>query len=305
MVPKDLTAEHAGDVQNIAAIFEALGQYNPKFYTLAEQQWLRYAKLRPDDTTSLIGFFMRVPKGEKLDKCFTLCEQQMTKALQDQKPEVILGYLGIGLDALNKHKRDLPADSPLFARVSKWFAVARQANVSDLDLTAKEMYFYNIRSDFPKLEQLYRDFLNRNDVSDLQKATVRNNLAFLLAVTNRGTEALQVIGNAIQQLGPRAALLDTRAMAYLSSGQLDLATKDLQTIVAGGEATPGMYFHLALAEQKNNNIAAAVEAFRRAQSMGLTEADLEPPEVPIYRQLLSDLGPELEKQQSDLELSSR
>ena len=305
LVPKDLTAEHAGDVQNIAAICEALGQYDPNFYTLAEQQWLRYAKLRPDDTTSLIGFYMRVPKGEKLDKCFTLCERQMTKAFQDQKPELIVGYLGIGLDALNNHKRDLPADSPLFDRVSKWFAVARKANVGELDLTAKEMYFYNIRSDFPKLEQLYRAFLNRNDVSDLQKATVRNNLAYLLAVTDRGTEAQQVIGDAIQQLGPRAALLDTRAMAYLSSGQLDLAIKDLQTIVAGGEATPGMYFHLALAEQKNNNLAAAVEAFRKAQSMGLTEADLEPPEVPMYRRLLTDLGPELEKQQSDLELSSR
>ena len=91
----------------------------------------------------------------------------------------------------------------------------------------------------------------------------------------------------------------------ISSDQLAAEACYLKTIVAGGEASPSIYFHLAWAEFRNNNSAGAVEAMQTAQSMGLTEADLEPPEVPVYHQLMRDLEPELKKQESDLELSAR
>ncbi len=280
----------------VLAICEDLGQYNPKFYVLAEKLWQRYLEVRPEDVSVLIGFYSRVPKGEKLDKAFALCEQQISKAVQEKQPQIVLAYLTAGLDALQLHKKELPADSPHYARVFKWFDAARQSGANDLELTSKEIYYYNLRGDIAKLETLYRAFLSRSDATDLQKAQIRNNLAFLLAISQRGSEALEVIGDAISELGPRADLLDTRGTAYLSSGNLEAALKDLQAAVSGDDASASMYFHLALAEHKGGKTAEAVKAMEKAQSMGLTEADLETPEVPIYRDLLQNLGPELKKQ---------
>jgi tetratricopeptide (TPR) repeat protein len=183
--------------------------------------------------------------------------------------------------------------------------VAHKAELDPSTLMSLEITFNNTRGDFVRLEQLYREYLTREDVSNLEKAAMRNNLAFLLAVTNRGTEALDVIGDAIEQLGPLAALKDTEAMAYLASGRMEEALTELRTIASSGQATPGMYFHLALAEHRSGNTAAAVEAFQKAQQMGLSEATLDPPEIPIYQKLLKALGPELQKESSDLELSAR
>ena len=58
-------------------------------------------------------------------------------------------------------------------------------------------------------------------------------------------------------------------------------------------------------KQAGGNKTEAVEAFQKAQQMGLSEATLDPPEVPIYQKLLKALEPELQKQPSDLELSAR
>ena len=203
MVPRNLTAENADAARSVLAICEDLGQINPKFYDLAERIWQKYIQVRPEDISVLVGFYSRVPKGAKLDKAFAICEQQIGKAAQDKQPQAVLAYIAAGLDALRLHKKDLPADSPHYERVHQWFDAVRQAGANDLELASREIYYYNLRGDLAKLEQLYRDFLNRSDATDLQKAQIRNNLAFLLAISQRGQEALEVIGDAIEELGPR------------------------------------------------------------------------------------------------------
>ena len=303
-VPQSMPKEQADNLRNIATLCEELGKYDAKFYSLAEQLWIRYVKMRPEQMNMLIAFYARMPKGEKLGQVIQLCERQISKALKEGKPQEALVYMQLGVESLEIHKADLAKNTPYFDRLTKWFEVAHKAELEPSRLMSLEITFNNTRGDFERLEQLYRAYLDRTDVSDLEKAAMRNNLAFLLAVTSRGTEALQVIGNAIDQLGPLAALKDTEAMAYLASGQTEKALSVLQTIASSGEATPGMYFHLALAEYRSGNTAAAVEAFQKAQQMGLSEATLDPPEVPIYQKLLEALGPELKNQSSDLELST-
>ncbi len=304
LVPKNPSAADVDQIMGIASQCETLAQYNPSFYALAEQLWKRAVKLRPNDVVTLIGFYTRYPRGEKLDLAFELCERKLAESLKSQDPDLGLLYINLGIQALQIHQKDLPADSPYAAHVEKWIAAARKANVDELSLLSQEIQFLITRGNFKRLEAAYRSFLSRTDTSELDKAQMRNNLAYLLAISGRGTEALEVIGDAIEQLGPRGALLDTRAMAYLSNGQVEQAIQDLRSVIASGDVTPGIYFHLALAEQKNGNTAEAVNAFRQGQAIGLSEESVESMEVPIYQKLLKELEPELNKQESELELSA-
>src|SRR5262249_50253898 len=71
----------------------------------------------------------------------------------------------------------------------------------------------------------YRQVLQR----DPQHVGALNNLAWLLTLKEgQGEEALALIQRAIDRTGPRADVLDTRAVAFLTTGQSKPALDDLQ-----------------------------------------------------------------------------
>jgi tetratricopeptide (TPR) repeat protein len=203
--------------------------------------------------------------------------------------------LGLALKGLRTHRKDIPENSPVYGQLLSWFDIARQANMDTFAVTWSEVDYYDIRRDYSRLESLYQDILQRDDIGDYEKAVVRNNLAYVYAISDQGDKALATIGDAISQIGPRSDFLDTRGLAYMMSGKLDEALKDLRGAVQEGDGTASTYFHLALAENKSGNTDEAAEAIRQAKDMGLTEADLSTAEVAMYRKLLQDLGPQLEE----------
>ena len=171
--------------------------------------------------------------------------------------------------------------------------MARQAQVSDLTLAWKEVDFLDVKRDYDRLMALYQELLKRTDMNEMQRAIIQNNLAYQYAISNQGEQALAVIGDAISQLGPRSDFLDTRGLAYLASGNFEKAVQDLRSAVTGGQGDAATYFHLALAEQQSGNVAEAVAAIRKANTLGLDEADLSKPERSLYRQLMKTLEPQL------------
>src|SRR5260370_22550443 len=92
-----------------------------------------------------------------------------------------------------------------------------------------------------------------------------NNLAWLLTVWNcQFGNALSYVQEAIHLAGPRPELLDTRALVYLSTGNIAAAIDDLQAAV---KLSPKgtTYFHLAQAQQKAGNTQEAITNLRKAR----------------------------------------
>ena len=101
---------------------------------------------------------------------------------------------------------------------------------------------------------------------------VLNNLAYLLALTGKEgdsvSEAKGYINEAVDLLGPRTEVLDTRAVVAISDGRYDDAIRDLElSVIDSPDATK--YFHLAVARLEAGQKEKAVEAWQSAVERGL------------------------------------
>ena len=132
------------------------------------------------------------------------------------------------------------------------------------------------------------------DYDDVLKKEPRNlvalnNLSWLLAQGKEtAAEAVFLVGKALEVHGPRAELLDTRAVAYLTLGKVEPALADLEQALADSP-TPAKFFHLTRAHYQARNLSAARAALTRATSAGLTADRLHPAERAAYRKLVAEL----------------
>ena len=145
---------------------------------------------------------------------------------------------------------------------------------------------HDLRGQFREAEDLYRKVLRQEP----DNVMALNNLAWLLAQrAGKGGEALPLINRAIDQLGPRAELLDTRAVVYLALGRSAAAVADLERATGDGP-TPARYFHLARALQMAKKSKEARKALAKAKQAGLEVKRLHPVERVAYDQITRELG---------------
>ena len=117
-----------------------------------------------------------------------------------------------------------------------------------------------------------------------------NNLAWVLGTQKTDhRQAFELLETAITVAGPTAYLLDTRGFVALEAGRLDAAIDDF-TIAAQMNELPATQYHLALALFRNGDDAAAREHLEQALAAGLQPHMLEGPEVPVFKELQSQLG---------------
>ncbi len=285
LVPRQITLLTA------AQIMEDLGKYDARFYKAAKQQWKKHVDEHPEQLNTYIEFLSRMPEGAGIGEAMQLLDPVFQKAVEEKQSANASYCLQTMLKALRDHKKSIPADSPYAARIQSWLDSATRAGVEEIALAWFQIDFADIQGDNKTLMTIYETLLKRSDISPLQQAVIRNNIAFLYAISNEGNKALEILADANSQLGPRSDFLDTRGLAYLASGKFDAALKDLRDAVAGGQGGAPTYFHLALAEHRNGNFAEAVQAIEQAEAKGMTEADLSKPEVLLYRQLQKELQP--------------
>ena len=272
-----------------AAILEQLGEYDPRFFKAAKQQWDKAMELHPSQMPNYIDFLARIPNGGGLNDSLDLAEQELKKALENERLDLAQFYIGVGLKALRAGRRHINNDSPQYQRVYSWLRMGKKAGIDDQKIAWSQFDFFDIRRDTERLKKMYSEFLERTDIKDLERAVIRNNLAYLHALSDDGNEALTVIGDAISQLGPRSDFLDTRGLAYLVDGQIDNAVTDLREAAKGQPFDPGIRFHLALAEHRAGNFQQAADALKQALDMGLDPEELSLPEVKLLESLQSSL----------------
>src|SRR5207302_2010825 len=111
----------------------------------------------------------------------------------------------------------------------------------------------DLAGSYEQAETEYREALKLEP----NNVMVLNNLAWLLALrTQHGEEALTLINRAIENVGPRGELLDTRSVVYLTLGKATEARADAEETLKEA-ATATRYFHLARIQHAANNRDAA------------------------------------------------
>lgn len=127
----------------------------------------------------------------------------------------------------------------------------------------------------------YREVLKR----DSKNVVALNNLAVLLAVTqNQHDEAFRLINELLQQTGPIAVFLDSRAMIAIAANQPERALQDLDQAIRETPSADNK-FHRAQACLQLGRELEARTAFDEALQLGLSEEKLQPFEREPFRRL--------------------
>ncbi len=171
-------------------------------------------------------------------------------------------------------------------RVEASLREALQKKPRDIPLRLHLADLLDLQGKYSEVETLCREVLKE----DQNHIVALNNLAWLLAQKSAtAAEALTLIDRAIAVYGPRAELIDTRAVVQLTLGNLDRAVRDLERVVKEAP-TPARLFHLCQAYERAKNIASAQAFLRQANDMGLTAQQLHPVEQAEYQRVTTELS---------------
>ena len=225
---------------------------------------------RPNaDKKDILLLIESLTRQKRPDKALEFCE----KAWQTCKPEEIAGK-HVGLLRMS----GMTGPALLEARRHLTTALLTDGRSVPVLLALAELE--DLRGQYDEEERLYIEVLR----VDPNNVAAMNNLAYLQALRSQGP-AEKWIGKAINLLGPRSDLLDTRALAYLAQNLNDLARADLESSI--NDSPTGLrYFHLARYHFQTKDPANVEKALQKARELGLKRYQIHPLERQVSAQLL-------------------
>ena len=219
--------------------------------------------------------------GERRDpqKCFD-------KLQELYKPENVTDVLAVAL-AVARAQRDKVGDK-FDAQIQRWLDAGLRENPDSITLLVTQADLYDLQKKYDQAAEIYTKLLAREDLKDVRRAVVLNNVAFLLALSDSakagGADPLKLVNEAAEIMGPNSDILDTRAIVLISQRNYKGAIADLELAVTDNP-TPSKYFHKARAHYLAGENKAAVEAWEKAESIGLTRDSLNRMELEQYDDL--------------------
>jgi tetratricopeptide (TPR) repeat protein len=256
-----------GTVELQAQVLEARGNGPEAIRLLESRIKERGEKANPDEYPLVIGYLSR---QKRVDDALDWCAE----AWKHCSPEVA-GSVSVTVLRDTTQPTDAQCE-----RVERWLrdALAQKQNERITVLRLHLADVLDLEKKFDEAQKLYEEVLTMEP----SNVMALNNLAWLRAQhSGKSREAIEIINKAIAIGGPRAELLDTRAVIYLSLERPEPAIADLQEAIADAP-TPARYFHLARAQQLARNQEAAMKAFHIAQDSGLELHHLHPVERVAY-----------------------
>ncbi|HVS37046.1 MAG TPA: hypothetical protein VMS17_15910, partial [Gemmataceae bacterium] len=171
-------------------------------------------------------------------------------------------------------------------RVEGWLkdAIAKNPKTAVLKMHLADLY--DLRSDYLAAETEYREVLK----DEPGNIVALNNLAWLLAQrTGQGREALEYIQAAVNGIGRRADLLDTRGSVELRLGDTQAALADFTEAVSDAPTGPRL-FHLARAQYEARDRESAAKTLQKAKNdFGLQPSNVHPTEQEFCQTLMNEL----------------
>ena len=159
----------------------------------------------PDPTLEQAKFFGR--RGN-VDAALRLCEESIPNVSAESAITVALAIARQGPKRLNPVQQQ---------RILGWIDAVLAASPDRPAIRLLAADLKDLQGEYREVAAIYRDLLRDDSLSDQQRAIVLNNLAYLMAVgENNGDDALPLIEEAIQLVGPNAHLFDTRGTVWLA-----------------------------------------------------------------------------------------
>ena len=273
LAPKELNNLQEYALQAaIASMAEELGQYHKDYHQFAENLLRSLAKKEPKQILRLatvMGLHGNVTKIQKaLEMCFAAKQYDVRPA---SSAAVVLAILRAHPELW---QTELAAS---VERAEQWLDRELAANPTDFALKTRVAEFHDMRGHLDRVESEYREILEKaGRLNPLERGMILNNLAYVMALNNKTDQPSELIGEAIQLLGPSGDLIDTRGYVRLVSGELGQAVADFQQAVGAGARTAHKLFHLVLALDKQGNLQEAGKYWQEAQSSGLDVYRLPP-----------------------------
>jgi len=183
--------------------------------------------------------------------------------------------LNIALNVV-RERRDKVGDK-FDAQIQRWIDAGLRENPDSISLLSMQADMFDLQKRYDDSAILYRKLLDRKDLVGIPRAVVLNNLAFLVALAEKSTatdiDPMKLVNEALDILGPSSDILDTRAIVFISRGQYKEAVADLELSVTDNP-TASKYFHLAQAHLGAKESRAAVDAWEKAEGLGLSRESL-------------------------------
>jgi tetratricopeptide (TPR) repeat protein len=217
------------------------------------------------------------------EQCFEKLNEIYSK---DRIPDV----LGVAMQVA-RDRRDKVGDK-FDAQIQRWLDAGLRENPDSISLLVVQADLYDLQKKYEDAANVYKKLLENKDLTGTRRAVVLNNLAFLIALAGKSAatdiDPLKLVQEAVQILGPNSDILDTRAVVFISRGEYKLAIQDLDLSVMDSP-TAAKYFHKAAAHLRAGENRAAVEAWQKAEGMGLSRESLNRLEYNLYEQVKGEI----------------
>ncbi len=242
-------------VEMRARLEEAVGKGDRALQRL--RQHVARPKARPEEVLLVLDSLRR---QKRYAEAFAECEKMWAEG--KCKPEVCGGASVAVLRLMGATDEQVER---LEKRLQEAIEANARAKVRSSVLLLHLADLYDLRGRYAEAEKLYATVLQEDN--EPTNVVALNNRAWLLAHREgRASEALVAIQKAIDGIGRRADLLDTRGLVYLKLGQADAALADLQEAAAEAP-TATRLFHLAKAYHEKRDSARARQLLEQAQAL--------------------------------------
>jgi tetratricopeptide (TPR) repeat protein len=242
--------------------------------TWAEKGWTRFVEARKE---AILGQALFLGRQKRLREALELCE----------KATGWFPVTTVASAAMNVLRMNRPTIQEADLKtLERWLNKARETDPTNKRLSIDYASYLNLAGRYDEVQRAYRQLLARNDLSDLEKALIQNNLAYILAAAeepgsaassqSRLQEAEDLIEKAIAVIGPIGSLLDTRSVVRLGLKKNREALADAQQAVLE-DPSPLSYFHLVEALIAVGDTPTALREWQRAcRDFGLSPQALPP-----------------------------
>lgn len=226
----------------------------------AERIYREMARIDPNRIPALAAFL-----GEHRS-----VEQAFEKLNEVYAPERIPPIVQVALVVVRKQREKV--GDKFDAQIQQWLDTGLRENPNSITLLMDQADFYDIQKRYTDAAAVYSDLLKRSDLTGIRRAIVLNNLAFLVALAGPSAKVdadpLKLVEESKDIMGPNSDILDTRAVVHISRKQYQEAIEDLELSVTDNP-TASKYFHKAQAHLLAGQNRAAVEAWEKAEELGL------------------------------------